>query len=121
MLNKLIISHRRLILSKIVSKLFSAQEPKIAKVAEDSNKTNIDNLNKLISESFRKETDNYYPVDENQLKSILNSKGLSFINEENSKVIKLEKKVEDKLIRVIITPKQPDFAESEGENEGKFI
>ena len=118
MLKKLIPSNKKFILNKIASKLFSAQELKTAKAVNNTNNTNLNNLNKIINESLKKEIDNFYPVDENQLTTILNSKGFSFVNEENLKVIKLEKKVDDKLIRIIITPKQPDFAQSEGEDEG---
>lgn len=123
MLKKLIpVFPKRFILTKTTSKLFSGQEhTKTTKSYEKTNTANPEVLNKIIGESLKKEIDNYYPVDENQLKSILNNKGFSFVNEENSKVIKLEKKIDDKLISVIITPKQPDFAQSEGENEGKFF
>ncbi len=116
MLKKLVPLNKRFCLSKITLRLFTAQEAKIAKAKVDSNTTGFESVNKLISESLKKEIENYYPVDENQLKSILNSKGFTFVNEENSKVMKLEKKYENKLIRVIVPPKQPDFAESEGKS-----
>lgn len=121
MLKKLIPLNKRFCLTKYAAKLFSSRQPKITKPPSDSSYTSEETFYLFVKESLKKEMDNYYPVDENQLKSILNSKGFSFVNEENSKVFKLEKKVDDKLVRVIITPKQPDFAQSEGENQGKIF
>lgn len=120
MLNKLVFSNKRFLLSKLASKLFSAQQPKESQSVLDLIKTNTNNLNNLISESFKKETDNYYPVDENQLKSILNARGFSFINQESSKIFILEKKSENQTIRAIITPQQPDYSQSQAEKEGKY-
>ncbi len=120
MLRKLIPSNPQIsIISKTASKLFSAYELKTTKAASNANNSNTDKLNKICSESLKREIDNYYPVDDNQLNSILNRKGFGFVNEENSKLIKLQKKVDGKSVTVFITPKQPDFAQSEGENEGK--
>jgi len=99
----------------IPKRLFTIEETKATKV--DRTKLNFtENINKIVSKSLKKELDNFYPIDENQLKQILNEKGFNLVNEIDSKTFKLEKKLEEKTLRIIITPKQPDL---QSENEGK--
>jgi len=100
-------------------KSFSTQEPKQFNT-DESNLKIIENINKILSENLNKEIENFYPIDENQLKSILNSQSFILINNDNQKVIKLEKKFENKIIKILITPKQPDFTESENEKESNI-
>ncbi len=100
-------------------KRFSVQESKITKT-DNVQLNHLSNINKIISESLKNELDNFYPIDENQLKQILNERGLNLLSETDSKTIILEKKLEEKMLRLIITPKQPDIPESENESNRKI-
>lgn len=98
------------------SKYFSASvKPNL------KNKNNpLEIIQKILKEDLKTEIDNYFPVNENQLKNILSESNFNLENKPNSKVILLEKNIDNKILKIIIVPKQPDFQADENTSSGKL-
>ena len=120
-LNKTVISSKYSVvnLSKsincILPKFFTSQEKRESIInGEFLNYT--DKIKKIVEENLEGSFENY-SINENEIKDFLSGNGFNYLREPNSKIVKLEKKLEDKLISIIITPKQELF-QNENESDG---